>query len=449
MLNAKAHLALMIGGLMFTGAVHAQTDSTQTSEGQLPDGVECIDTDGDGFGWTGTETCLIPDFVPVAGECIDFDGDGFGWNGVETCLIPGFVPTAGECIDFDGDGFGWNGVETCFPDNQPPVLDDEAGEPPVVEAPDSPVTDDDQDVDAAARLAFEAQLEGIRSYGCVPGEEGFFTSEFVEVFSNGLTTYDFWLYEEPECVTRPLTTASVLPVLSYVLENPVLTADGREAFEIQLERLQLSSEDGEDVQPVGTALFDLVAVEQGGVSINIGITSATTPGERPTELVGPFSAEPIGARADPASMEGLMHTWQADCFNGREITRVFDEQQFIETFTEYADDDCTSDSFIATQLNTWNVTYGDPVTSVFGQSVMRTTIELIDAQFTSVVIDSSLPAPSPLREIGTVFEDIWAVIGDELVIGTCLDKRIGNCGNSTDNIPNLINLNVGNRFVRQ
>ena len=445
MLNAKAHLALMIGGLMFTGAVHAQTDSTQTSEGQLPDGVECIDTDGDGFGWTGTETCLIPDFVPVAGECIDFDGDGFGWNGVETCLIPGFVPTAGECIDFDGDGFGWNGVETCFPDNQPPVLDDEAGEPPVVEAPDSPVTDDDQDVDAAARLAFEAQLEGIRSYGCVAGDEGFFTAEFVQVFSDGLTTSNTWFYEEPECVTRPLS-ASTLGIDSYVLESPFLTADGREAFKIQYEVLQLSSQAGEDAFPVGTVLFDIIAVEQGGVTQ--GTVFSTTPEERATELFAPSDAEPIGARTDPASMEGLMHTWQAACGNGREITRVFDEQQFLETINFYADDDCSVDSFIATRVDTANITYGDPVTSVFGQSVMRTTRELIDSQFTALVIDSSLPAPPPLNEPGLIVEDIWAVIDNELVIGTCLDERPGNC-RTADNIPNLIDYNVGDFFIRQ
>ena len=55
------------------------------------------------------------------GACIDTDGDGFGWNGFETCdptdsendQISAVSPSA--CIDTDGDGFGWNGFETCDP----------------------------------------------------------------------------------------------------------------------------------------------------------------------------------------------------------------------------------------------------------------------------------------------------------------------------------------------
>ena len=57
--------------------------------------------------------------------CIDTDGDGYGWNGSETC-IPGQESTNGnnntannnssdDCVDPDGDGFGWNGFETCIP----------------------------------------------------------------------------------------------------------------------------------------------------------------------------------------------------------------------------------------------------------------------------------------------------------------------------------------------
>ena len=432
MLNTKAPLVLIVSGLMFTGTLQAQT--TETTETTTD--VVCVDVDGDGYGWTGTESCRVPGFVAVAGECIDFDGDGYGWNGVESCLIPGFTPTAGACTDFDGDGFGWNGVETCFIDNQPPVPDDGTGQP---------ITDD-SDTNNAARLAFEEQLEGVRSYGCSPGSEGFFTTEFVEVYANGQTTYDFWLYEEPECVTRPLTFTTELPIQSYVLENPVFTADGRDAFEIRFEVLQVSSEDDGSASPVGTELFDIAALEQGGVTL--GTNFATTPEERPAELSDPASAQPIGMRADQASMEGLMHTWQAACFNGREQRRQFDEQVFIETISFYADDNCADSSFFATRRNTWNITYGNPVTTVFGQPALRTTTELINSELPSITFGSGLPGPPPLSEIGLVFEDIWAVIDNELVIGTCLDKGPGNCGVG-NNIPDILNFNVGNRFVRQ
>lgn len=88
---------------------------------QLP---QCIDTDGDGFGWNGDATCdpsestnIVVDNQPSFGQCIDTDGDGFGWDGFATCdpLENTSLPQALQCIDSDGDGFGWNGFATCDP----------------------------------------------------------------------------------------------------------------------------------------------------------------------------------------------------------------------------------------------------------------------------------------------------------------------------------------------
>ena len=53
--------------------------------------MQCIDTDGDGFGWNGFATCdpsegAAPnDDQPIVLQCIDTDGDGFGWDGFATC----------------------------------------------------------------------------------------------------------------------------------------------------------------------------------------------------------------------------------------------------------------------------------------------------------------------------------------------------------------------------
>ena len=94
---------------------------------------------------TATATTLTTAPVAVAGPCIDSDNDGFGWNGIDTCIpdtprqvaqAPQPAPastttqtstsapapavsqaqavTPGPCIDSDNDGFGWNGVDTCL-----------------------------------------------------------------------------------------------------------------------------------------------------------------------------------------------------------------------------------------------------------------------------------------------------------------------------------------------
>ena len=403
----------------------------------------CVDEDGDGWGWDGAASCRIPGFVPAAGACVDNDGDGYGWNGVASCIvtepsacvdedgdgwgwdgsascrIADHVPMTGACIDTDGDGWGWNGVASCRPgDTQP-------------EAPGG----------------FDAMLEGVRSYGCVPGDAGFFTTEFVEVFANGLTTYDTWLYEEPDCVSRPLSVNRTLPLNSYTVQEPLTANDGTPVYGLMFEVLQHSIEEGDGNLPIGTRLYDIAAIDQGGV--RLGQSFATTPEDRPMDLLDASSAMPVGQRADAASAEGLMHIWHAACFNGQVQWREFNEQHLIETVRYFANNECTDNGFYATRINTWEVSYGAPVTTVFGQPALRVRSELADSRLDDIVIGSGLPSPPALSEIGLVFEDIWGVVDGELVIGTCLDKRSDDACGSAQNVPNMLNFNVGNRYIRQ
>jgi len=109
----------------------------------------CVDTDGDGWGWDGQDTCIVPQTGGTAAPdnaCIDNDGDGYGWDGNDTCLVSSpaaQVPAtstpssvAGLCVDDDGDGWGWNGVDSCVVGATQPA----PGQPvtpstPVVQAP--------------------------------------------------------------------------------------------------------------------------------------------------------------------------------------------------------------------------------------------------------------------------------------------------------------------------
>ena len=60
-------------------------------------------------------------------ECVDLDGDGWGWDGSKSCVssggssVPGGAPSNESsaspalCVDTDGDGWGWNGKTSCRP----------------------------------------------------------------------------------------------------------------------------------------------------------------------------------------------------------------------------------------------------------------------------------------------------------------------------------------------
>ncbi|OED41136.1 hypothetical protein AB833_10280 [Chromatiales bacterium (ex Bugula neritina AB1)] len=88
----------------------------------------CLDSDNDGWGWDGSQSCRIENAgAGSSAQCIDEDGDGWGWDGENSCLATAAGPAAGgsACIDEDGDGWGWNGSASCriqaAPVNQAPV----------------------------------------------------------------------------------------------------------------------------------------------------------------------------------------------------------------------------------------------------------------------------------------------------------------------------------------
>jgi len=90
---------------------------------QESDTLPCVDTDGDGWGWDGSASCMVEQGateMPSTGSCVDTDGDGWGWNGSATCVVSStaaeLLPT-NSCIDTDGDGWGWNGVSSCVVGN--------------------------------------------------------------------------------------------------------------------------------------------------------------------------------------------------------------------------------------------------------------------------------------------------------------------------------------------
>ena len=62
-----------------------------------------------------TVTCDAPITVTTTHECVDWDGDGWGWDGEKGCKMPDTEAVEEEptCYDWDGDGWGWDGEKGC------------------------------------------------------------------------------------------------------------------------------------------------------------------------------------------------------------------------------------------------------------------------------------------------------------------------------------------------
>ncbi len=79
----------------------------------------CDYTDADlynGWGWNPVEMTSCTPLPDNGGSCDFTSADshmGWGWNPTTQMSCEPLILTAGECVDSDGDGWGWNGVESC------------------------------------------------------------------------------------------------------------------------------------------------------------------------------------------------------------------------------------------------------------------------------------------------------------------------------------------------
>ncbi len=112
--------------------------------GTAPEENECVDTDGDGYGWDGSETCFPNGVDPADQKPAQNDQSGETFqpqrdNEPDQTTQPGDndqpdrstpdsadeaapvdSPPSAECTDTDGDGYGWDGSKTCFPNGVNP-----------------------------------------------------------------------------------------------------------------------------------------------------------------------------------------------------------------------------------------------------------------------------------------------------------------------------------------
>ena len=301
---------------------------------------------------------------------------------------------------------------------------------------------------AAARADFRDALVGVRDYGCEPGEEGSYSTRFVEAYTgDGLYTHDLHLHEARDCSDRPLSFASQLSIESWSLIDPLVTGDGCEAFGIDFETRQERLEGGEVTgYALGTVVYDIAALEAGGVTL--GTDLPASPEERGDTLFDPSPAVPWAGLSAPASREGLQGTFAAACFRAKEQTRAFEGATFTETVVYFVDDACTMAH--ARRVTRWDIEYGEPTRTVFGDAALETRMVAAESAVTEVATDAAgVPEPPAPTEIGKTFFDLWAVVGDELVVGTCLDKGPGDCGTTAALRADVLNLNVGNRYRRR
>jgi hypothetical protein len=91
-------------------------------DGDIGTAIDCIDTDGDGWGWNGVSSCQVE---IIASNCVDTApvGDGWGWDGVSSCQLQ--TSGEGQCRNYGHYPWGWNDwtQTSCRLDDGPELVD--------------------------------------------------------------------------------------------------------------------------------------------------------------------------------------------------------------------------------------------------------------------------------------------------------------------------------------
>jgi hypothetical protein len=78
--------------------------------------AECVDWDGDGWGWDGEKGCQMSEEVTLKAPTTSNKKAEEVRDGTNlTNILPAIIPqeTTKQCIDTDGDGWGWDGEKGC------------------------------------------------------------------------------------------------------------------------------------------------------------------------------------------------------------------------------------------------------------------------------------------------------------------------------------------------
>jgi hypothetical protein len=295
---------------------------------------------------------------------------------------------------------------------------------------------------------FRQSLVGIRDYGCVSIPDDNFSYQFIEAYTvDGQYIADNLVYfDTTNCDNRPLSYSSALAVENWVLGQPVVTTEGDNAWEIDYTVVQSGVDGGEPILgEVGSITRGTIMVGGGAARISLVEDDPNLP--RPISITDNSTAVPYAGVTDQASKEALMGSWVSECFRGRRITRTFSETEFREFRVGFVEDDCSGDSYY-NLYEIYDAEYIGEANTVFGDSVYRVNSTLRETAFDDLTIGSDVPSPPTLRSVGTRFLDIWGISRGELVVGTCLLKGQGSCANSEANIPNVLNLNLGEQFFK-
>jgi hypothetical protein len=306
---------------------------------------------------------------------------------------------------------------------------------------------DASDDDAMDFNIFRQSLVGVRDYGCVSIPDDNFSYQFIEAYTaDGQYISDNYVYfDTVNCDNRPLSYSSTLPVENWKLGQTVVSDEGDNAWEIDYTVVQSGVDNGEPILgAVDSITRGIITV--GGGSARISLVEDDPNQPRPNSITDDSTAVPYASVTDQASKEALMGSWVSECFRGTRITRTFGETEFREDRVGYVENDCSGTSYY-NLYEIYDLEYVGETNTVFGESVYRVNSTLRETAFDDLTI-GGVPTPPTLRDVGTRFLDIWGVSRGELVIGTCLIRGQGGCGNSEANIPNMLNLNLGESFVK-
>lgn len=330
------------------------------------------------------------------------------------------------------------------PDNTGPVASDDPAADESNSNTDEPAAE--QPPVTMTREEFAAALPGSRYDECritVPGAE---SERTVETFTDELYILDYYFFRNVDCSGIPFGSSNPLLIYGYTLGDAVITDDGRQAFEIDLQVEQTGSIGGDEFgEPEGSRAYDIIAKEGNSVLFAEAIAS-TTPETRPTLLQTAFPAEnrPLLGKPDitPTDLAG---NWASNCLNNQTVLYAFSDNTLVQNNITW--DNATCDGGVHHNLETtYSISFGDSSRSLFGDYILPIDIEISASQYLQKDDSAGAPAAPPLPPIGMKSYQIVTLEQETLMFGTC--SFTGGCLETEATRPDMVHLNNGRRWQR-
>ncbi len=267
----------------------------------------------------------------------------------------------------------------------------------------------------------------------------------VFVFTQTQLIESEYVYNSLDCSGIPSSKWYPLPIRSWNLGQYRTLSDGSNVWELDTTVTQRGVYAGDIDEDLGTDSYVNIDFVDGKLEFNTLVENYKI--TRPAVRSGRYFEKLQGRGLADINAAALAGRWKASCTGRLESTYEFYADSLIITDENWADVGCEGDSY-AVRKTTFNLDYGDPFTSVFGNHLIAIKLTAVSNELLKFDTSQGLDEPEfKVQEGKTEFRAV-SIDENTLILAYCLYRNSGedDCQDSEERTPDMVDHNWAVRF---